>query len=161
MVVFSLRSLMLLMGLSARTYHIRSGAPVYCEEMILIGAPFIAAARTPVVPAATPMSVLPEITACRVAALPAEYEISNSIPFRAKIPARFPNSETETSQSPIVPLVTRTRSAAKSGLAIKNDVAMTIVETMTSRRFMYVSLFVCLGFFVSWQEFPENGPLEV
>src|SRR5262249_40894012 len=84
----SAASLKLLIGLLPRTYQNRSGQPMNTDEMILIGAPCAAAPMTPMVPTATPMSTLPEVTACCVSPLPDVNTISRSRPCSLKNPLR-------------------------------------------------------------------------
>src|SRR4029077_1465368 len=59
-------SLMLLIGDAAGTYQNRSSAPVMELAIARTGAPLAKAPSTPAVPTPTPMSTLPEITACSV-----------------------------------------------------------------------------------------------
>src|SRR5678816_3758405 len=55
-----------LIGDVAGTYQKRSAAPVVSAAMMRTGAPFEYADSTPMMPAATPTSTLPEINACCV-----------------------------------------------------------------------------------------------
>ena len=58
------------MGESARTYQVRSFAPVWVAAMTRIGAPLEKAPKVLNVPTPVPMSALPEITACCVSPAP-------------------------------------------------------------------------------------------
>ena len=64
-------SFRLLMGEASGTYQKMSSAPVMELEKGRTGAPLEKAARMPLVPVASPMSTLPEITACVVSPAPA------------------------------------------------------------------------------------------
>src|SRR5439155_27263547 len=59
-----------LIGEFAAEYQNKSAAPVVSAPMTRTGAPFEDAESTPMIPAATPMSTLPEITACCVSPPP-------------------------------------------------------------------------------------------
>ena len=69
--VFPAASFRVLMGELACTYQKMSSAPVIEAEKGRTGAPLVKAARMPLVPVASPMSTLPEITACVVSPAPA------------------------------------------------------------------------------------------
>ena len=59
-----------LIGDVAVAYQNKSAAPVVSAPMTRTGAPFENADSTPMMPAATPTSTLPEITACCVSPPP-------------------------------------------------------------------------------------------
>ena len=63
-------------------------APVVSAPMIRTGAPFEYAESTPMIPGATPMSTLPEMTACCVSPPPCVHRISSTSPCFLKMPAR-------------------------------------------------------------------------
>src|SRR6202163_1077116 len=59
-----------LIGEADGTYQKRSDAPVVSAPMMRTGAPLENAESTPMMPGATPISTLPEITACWVSPPP-------------------------------------------------------------------------------------------
>src|SRR5215831_19134741 len=101
-----------LMGEFVGTYQYRSAAPVVSAPMMRTGAPFEKADRTPMIPGATPMSTLPEITACCVSPPPCVQRISSSRPCFLKMPPRWPTSAMVVSQLPRCPAATLSLSCA-------------------------------------------------
>src|SRR3954466_1682421 len=89
-----------LIGEVAGTYQKRSAAPVVSAPMIRTGAPLENADSTPMMPGATPISTLPEITACCVSPPPCVHRISRLRPCFLNTPRRWPTSATEVSQLP-------------------------------------------------------------
>src|SRR5439155_4035379 len=87
-----------LMGEVAGTYQYRSVAPVASAPMTRTGAPLEYADSAPMIPVATPISTLPEITACCVSPAPCVQRISRVKPYFLKMPVRWPISEIDVSQ---------------------------------------------------------------
>src|SRR5438552_11578081 len=104
-----------LMGEVAGTYQYRSDAPVVSAPMMRTGAPFENAESTPMIPGATPMSTLFEMTACCVSPPPCVHRISSVSPCFLKMPARCPSSAIVVSQLPRWPAATLSVSSACAG----------------------------------------------
>src|ERR1700747_1466932 len=73
-IVLPLASFRLLIGDCALTYQNTSAPPLTTAPITRTGAPLEKALSTPMIPAPTPMSTLPEMTACCVSPPPGVWE---------------------------------------------------------------------------------------
>src|SRR5258706_849436 len=80
------------------------------------------------IPGATPMSTLFEMTACCVSPPPCVYRISRLSPCFLKIPPRWPISAIDVSQLPRWPAATLSVSSARAGSAVANATAARVTQ---------------------------------
>src|SRR5262245_10703683 len=99
------------------------------------GAPFEKARMAPGVPTPTPISALPEITACRVSPAPCVPKLSRTMPCFWKIPAFMPSVGTWLDQASIWPTATLSASCAPAGAVRPHTTERTAKRTnMEPRR---------------------------
>src|SRR5436190_13322436 len=118
-----------LIGDVAGTYQKRSCAPVVSAPMTRTGARLENADMTPMTPAATPMSTLPEMTACCVSPPPCVYSGSSTRLYFLKMPSFWPISATDVSQLPRWPIASFSVSWANAGAPAANANAATTPAT--------------------------------